>query len=96
MATADMPVLRQKTETSGRPIECDHIGRSDQSILTRGAAFGKTLRKGRRCSIVSSGAAEIRTGRSASVQWRAGGIAQWSCGTKVRKIFAAASTREVG
>ena len=39
MAVADMPVLRQPNETSGRPIECDDIDISDESILTRGAAF---------------------------------------------------------
>ena len=43
MAIADMPVLRQKSETSGSPIECDHIGLSDESILTPVTAFGKIL-----------------------------------------------------
>src|SRR6185437_7457525 len=41
MAIADMPVLRQSNATSGSPIECDHIDLSDQSILTRGTAFGE-------------------------------------------------------
>ena len=43
MAIADMLVLRQSNETSGSPIECEHSDPSDQAILTRGAAFGKTL-----------------------------------------------------
>ena len=43
MAVADTLVLRQPNETSGSPIECDDSDASDQSILTRGAAFGKTL-----------------------------------------------------
>jgi len=96
MAIADMPVLRQPNETSGSSVECDDSGPSDESILTLGTAFGKTLRQGRRCSIVSSGAEEIRTGRSASLQWRAARITQWSFGTKVRKSFARAWTRTAG
>ena len=70
MAIADMPVLRQKSETSGSSVECDDSGPSDEPILIRGPTFGKILRQGRRCSIVSSGAGEIRTGRSASLQWQ--------------------------
>ena len=86
MAVADTLVLRQPNETSGSPIECEHSDPSDQAILTRGTAFGKTLQQGRQCFIVSSGTGEIRTGRSTSLQWRAGRIVQWSRGTKVRKI----------
>ena len=43
MATAGTLVLRQPNQTSGSPIECDRSDPSDQSILTPGAALGKTL-----------------------------------------------------